>query len=153
MKNTRTGCRTGFTFKNIPVAIINSYAHSGLQQSQQSFRWSLVWGGLGFGFLLVAVSVLLFGKPTKGALASGIAGALVEVFAGTYLYLYKYASDQLAAFRTSLESTQRLLLANSMCEKLEGELEQTRRAELIGLMVRSAVDSQEPPQMSKEMHA
>jgi len=34
------------------------------------------------------------------ALASGIGGAIVEVFAGTYLYLYKHASDQLAAFRT-----------------------------------------------------
>ncbi len=63
----------------------------------------------------------------------------MEVFAGTYLYLYKHASDQLAAFRVSLESTQRLLLANSMCEKLEGEIEQKTRAELIQLMVDSAV--------------
>jgi hypothetical protein len=63
----------------------------------------------------------------------------LELFAGTYLYLYKHASDQLAAFRTGLESTQRLLLANSMCEKLEGEVEQTTRAELIHLMVDSAV--------------
>ncbi len=63
----------------------------------------------------------------------------MEVFAGTYLYLYKHASDQLAASRASLESTQRLLLANSMCEKLEGEVEQTTRAELIRLMVNSAV--------------
>jgi hypothetical protein len=100
------------------LSIINSYYHSGLQQSQQSFRWSLIWGGIGFGFLIVAVSVLLFRQPTEVAFASGIAGTLVEVFAGTYLYLYKHASDQLAAFRTSLESTQHLLLANSLCEKL-----------------------------------
>jgi hypothetical protein len=73
------------------------------------------------------------------ALTSGIAGALVEMFAGTYLYLYKHASDQLAAFRTSLEGTQRLLLANSMCEKLEGEQEQKTRAELIRMMASSAV--------------
>ena len=66
----------------------------------------------------------------------------MEVFAGTYLYLYKHASDQLAAFRASLESTQRLLLANSMCEKLEGEVEQTTRAELIRLMVNSALQLQ-----------
>lgn len=124
------------------LAIINSYYQSGLQQSQQSFRWSLIWGGIGFGFLIFAVGVLLFRQPTEVAFASGIAGALVEVFAGTYLYLYKHASDQLAAFRTSLESTQRLLLANSMCEKLEGEIEQTTRAELIRLMVNSAVNSQ-----------
>jgi len=53
------------------------------------------------------------------------------------------SSDQLAAFCTSLESTQRLLLANGMCEKLDGEVEQTTRAELIRLMVQSTVNS--PP--------
>jgi Cyanobacterial TRADD-N associated 2-Transmembrane domain len=121
------------------LSIINSYYQSGLQQSQQSFKWSLIWGGIGLGFLIAAISFLLFRQPTEVAIASGIGGAIVEVFAGTYLYLYKHTSDQLAAFRASLESTQRLLLANSMCEKLEGEVEQTTRAELIRLMVNSAV--------------
>ncbi len=121
------------------LSIINSYYQSGLQQSQQSFKWSLIWGGIGLGFLIAAISFLLLRQPTEVAIASGIGGAIVEVFAGTYLYLYKHASDQLAAFRASLESTQRLLLANSMCEKLEGEVEQTTRAELIRLMVNSAV--------------
>jgi len=121
------------------LSIINSYYQSGLQQSQQSFKWSLIWGGVGLVFLIAAVGFLLFRQPTEVAFASGIGGAFMEVFAGTYLYLYKHASDQLAAFRVSLESTQRLLLANSMCEKLEGEVEQTTRAELIRLMVNSAV--------------
>src|SRR5258708_23709575 len=121
------------------LSIINSYYQSGLQQSQQSFKWSLIWGGIGLGFLIAAVGFLLWRQPTEVAIASGIGGAFVELFAGTYLYLYKHASDQLAAFRASLESTQRLLLANSMCEKLEGEVEQTTRSELIRLMVQSAV--------------
>jgi len=121
------------------LAIINSYYQSGLNQSQQSFKWSLIWGGIGLGFLIAAISFLLLRQPTEVAIASGIGGAIVEVFAGTYLYLYKNASDQLAAFRASLESKQRLLLANSMCEKLEGDVEQTTRAELVRLMVNSAV--------------
>jgi hypothetical protein len=121
------------------LLIINSYYQSGLQQSQQSFKWSLIWGGIGLGFLIAAIGFLLWQQPTEVAIASGIGGAIVEVFAGTYLYLYKHASDQLAAFRAGLESTQRLLLANSMCERLEGEVEQTTRAELIRLMVNSAV--------------
>jgi len=124
------------------LSIINSYYQSGLQQSQQSFKWSLIWGGIGLGFLIAAIGFLLWRQPTEVAIASGIGGAIVEVFAGTYLYLYKHASDQLAAFRAGLESTQRLLLANSMCEKLEGEVEQTTRAELIRLMVNSAVQLQ-----------
>src|SRR5207302_5661239 len=85
------------------LSIINSYYQSGLQQSQQSFQWSLIWGGIGLAFLIAAVSFLLVREPTEVALASGIGGAIVEVFAGTYLYLYKHASDQLAAFRASLE--------------------------------------------------
>ncbi len=121
------------------LAIINSYYQSGLQQSQRSFFWSLVWGGVGLAFLIAAVMILLFRQPTEVAWSSGVAAAFMEVFAGTYLYLYKHASDQLAAFRVSLESTQRLLLANSMCEKLEGDVEQQTRAELIRLMVNSAV--------------
>lgn len=121
------------------LSIINSYYQSGLQQSQRSFNWSLIWGGIGLVFLIAAVGFLLLRQPTEVAYASGVGGAFMEVFAGTYLYLYKHASDQLAAFRASLESTQRLLLANSMCEKLEGEVEQTTRAELIRLMVNSAV--------------
>lgn len=123
------------------LAIINSYYQSGLEQSQQSFVWSLIWGGIGLIFLMTAVGVLLFGQPTEVAFASTIGGALLELFAGTYLVLYKHASDQLAVFRASLERTQRLLLANSMCEQLEGEIEKTTRAELIRLMVNSAVNT------------
>lgn len=123
------------------LSIINSYYQSGLQQSQQSFQWSLIWGGIGLTFLIAAVSFLLFHQATEVALASGIGGAIVEVFAATYLYLYKHASDQLAAFRSSLEDTQRLLLVNSMCEKLEGEIEQRTRADLIQSMVNSVVNN------------
>lgn len=120
------------------LAIINSYYQSGLQQSQKSFQWSLIWGGIGLVFFIAAVSFLIIRQPSEVAFASGIGGTIVEIFAGTYLYLYKHASDQLAAFRTSLESTQRLLLANSMCEKLKGDVEQKTRAELISLIVQSA---------------
>jgi hypothetical protein len=126
------------------LAIVNSYYQSGLEQSQQSFHWSLIWGGIGLVFFIAAVSFLLLHQSNEVALASGLGGAVVEVLAGTFLYLYKHASDQLAAFRSSLEGTQRLLLANSMCERLEGEIEQTTRAELIRLVVGSALNGPVP---------
>ncbi len=124
------------------LAIVNSYYQSGLQQSQRSFHWSLIWGGIGFGFLIVAVLVLLFQQSLRVAVASGVGGVLVEVFAGTYLYLYKHASDQLAQCRSSLDNTQWLLLANSMCEQLEGEVKQTARAELVKLIGTAATSGQ-----------
>lgn len=118
--------------------IINSYYLNGLEQSKKSFFWSLIWGGIGSGFLLVAVSVLLLRQPTEIAYASGIGGVLVEMFAGTYLYLYKHASDQLAKYRFALENMQKILLANSMCEGLNTEAKQNARIDLIRLVVASA---------------
>ncbi len=56
------------------LSIINSYYQSGLQQSQQSFKWSLIWGGIGLGFLIGAISFLLLRQPTEVAIASGIGG-------------------------------------------------------------------------------
>jgi transcriptional regulator with XRE-family HTH domain len=124
------------------LAIINSYYLNGLEQSQQSFRWSLIWGGIGLVFFVIAVIVLLFRQPAEVAYVSGIGGAIVEVFAGTYLYLYKHASDQLGRFRFALDNTQRILLANSMCESLEKAEMQSMRAELIRLIVNSATKTE-----------
>lgn len=132
------------------LSIINNYYISGLEQSQQSFRWSLIWGGIGFAFLLAAVAFVLFRQPSLVATISVISGAIVEIIAAVYLYLYKHASDQLAAFRTSLEGTQRLLLANSMCEKLTGEKEQTTRSELIHMMAESALNVPSPLRVSRK---
>jgi len=135
------------------LEIVNSYYQSGLRQSQQSFRWSLIWGGVGLAFLIAAVSVLLFRQPSEVAWVSALGGAIVEVFAGTYLVLYKNTSDQLSKFRESLEETQRLLLANSMCERLEGELEQNTRAEIIKQIVSSVVHGKQIAKTTKEHQA
>ena len=82
--------------------------------------------------------MLLFRQPTEIAYASGIGGVLVEMFAGTYLYLYKHASDQLATYRLALENMQKILLANSMCEGLDTEAKESARIDLIRLVVTSA---------------
>ena len=132
------------------VEIINSYYLNGLEQSKKSFFWSLIWGGIGSGFLLVAVSVLLFRQPTEIAYASGIGGILVEMFAGTYLYLYKHASDQLSLYRLALENMQKLLLANSRCEGLDTEAKQNARLDLIHLVVTSATQLDIPSSGSQK---
>ena len=130
--------------------IINAYYLNGLEQSKKSFLWSLIWGRIGSGFLLVAVSVLLFRQPTEIAYASGIGGVLVEMFTGTYLYLYKHASDQLATYRLALENLQKLLLANSMCEGLGTEAKQNARIDLIHLIATSATQPDLPSSGSQK---
>ncbi len=65
------------------------------------------------------------------AVVSLISGALIEVISGINFYLYGKTSVQLADFQTRLDVTQRFLLANSMCESLEGDYKQKARSELI----------------------
>ena len=132
------------------LAIVNSYYESGLGQSQRSFRWSLIWSGVGFCFFLAAVGFILLQKPTEIAIISAIGGAIIEILASTHLIIYRRATDQLALFRSSLESTQWILLANSMCEKLEGEASQKTRADIISRIVDSAVKHSPIPLPQKE---
>ena len=60
-----------------------------------------------------------------------IAGAVVEVVSGVVFYLYGKTSSQLSIFHSRLEVLQRYLLANSICESLDGEARNTARAALI----------------------
>lgn len=126
------------------LAIVNSYYQGGLEQSKQSFRWSLIWCGFGLGFFLIAVCIILFQQSPEISIISAISGAIIEISASTYLLLHRRASDQLSTFRSSLESTQWILLANSMCENLEGEAKQNTRAEIIRMIVDGAVHKQPP---------
>jgi transcriptional regulator with XRE-family HTH domain len=134
------------------TAIIIAYYYNGLEQSKKSFVWSLIWGGIGSGFLLGAITVLLFRQPTEIAYASGIGDVLVEMFAGTYLYLYKHASDQLATYRPALENMQKILLANSMCEGLDTEAKQSARIDLIRSVGTSATQLDIPSSNSQKLN-
>jgi hypothetical protein len=60
-----------------------------------------------------------------------ISGAVVEVVSSLVFYLYGKTSSQLSAFRPRLEVLQRYLLANSICESLDGEERNRVRAALI----------------------
>jgi len=116
------------------LEIINSYYQNVLYQAKESFQWALVAAGSGLIFFLVAIGFLVHEKSEKVSNVSLISGALVEVIAGINFYLYSRASDQLSRFHTRLDVTQRFLLANSLCENLEGEIKHETRAELIRLI-------------------
>jgi len=60
-----------------------------------------------------------------------ISGALVELIAGINFYLYSRCVSQLADFHVRLDLTQRFLLANSICEGLDGDFKQQARSDLV----------------------
>lgn len=120
------------------LQIINNYYQSVLYQAQRSFTWALIAAGVGLAFFLAAIAFLIFQQPANISQVSLISGALIEVISAINFYLYGRASNQLAFFHNRLDRTQRYLLANSVCENLEGEIKQTTRAELARAMFGSA---------------
>ena len=116
------------------IELLTSYYNAVLAQARKSFTWALVAAGIGLAFFLGSVAFLLFMQSTAVAVpvaAVGvIGGALVEVIAGINFWLYSKTTAQLAAFHQHLDQTQRFLLANSICESLEGEAKQQVRSSL-----------------------
>jgi len=117
------------------LQIGNSYYINMLRQSQQSFVWALIGGGIGIVFFIVAIFLFVFRQPTNlsylGPLITALGGAVVEVIAGIMLSLYGRASNQAASYHVRLDRIQRFLVANSACESLEGDIKHTTRAEII----------------------
>jgi hypothetical protein len=111
--------------------ILTGYYTTALAQANQSFRWALVAGVLGLAFFFGAVAFLLAKQDQSIATVSVIGGALVEVISGILFYLYGKTTTQLANFQPRLVQTQRFLLANAICESLEGEEKQKARASLV----------------------
>jgi hypothetical protein len=117
------------------IRLLESYYQDGLAQARRSFNWALIAAGIGLAFFLAAVTFLLITQAAPVAVpvavVSAIGGALVEVVAGINFFLYSKTTTQLAAFHQHLDQTQRFLLANNICESLEGDTKQSARASLI----------------------
>ena len=114
------------------IQLLTTYYQISLDQARRSFRWALAAAGIGLIFFLAAVGFLLFNQQSQGvATASIISGSLIEVISGINFYLYGKTSAQFAEFHTRLGHTQRYLLANSLCEGLDGDFKQQARVDLV----------------------
>jgi hypothetical protein len=120
------------------LPLIAAIYSSVLRQANRSFIAALIAAGIGLVFFIAAVSFLLLERPASVSIISLIAGALVEVIAGVNFYLYTRASNQLSTFHLRLDKTQNFLLANSVCENLEGEIKQQTRADLVYTIANSS---------------
>ena len=113
------------------IDLLTNYYNTVLQQATMSFRSALIAAGVGLSFFIGAIVFLLVTQSQAIAAISVISGALVEVIAGINFYLYNKTTVQLSNFHQHLDQTQRFLLANSMCEAIEGETKQTTRASIV----------------------
>ncbi len=116
------------------IAILDSYYRTALDQAEKSFRSAQVLSGIGVFFFFSAAIILLMQQSRDLALVAIIGGATVEVVAGLVFWLYGRAATQLVHFYERLEQSQRFLLANTFCEKLDNDTKQRSRADLIAAM-------------------
>jgi hypothetical protein len=122
------------------LELLAGYHEIVLAQSRRSFFWALIGAGIGLLFFLAAVVFALLTSSTAGALIPLLSGAIVEVIAGIVFFLYGRAAIQLSSFHGRLETLQRYMLANSICESLDGEERTKARAALIQEISRAAAD-------------
>lgn len=120
------------------IELLERFYSAALGQAQQSFRSALVAACAGFLFFLVAIGFLVVTQSPAIALVNVVSGTVVEVIAGLNFVLYGRATEQFGIFHMRLETTQRFLMANSICESIEGDLKHSTRADLVRMI--AAID-------------
>jgi hypothetical protein len=123
------------------LELLAGYHQIALAQSRRSFSWALVGSGLGLCFFIAAATFALTYGNTLTAVIPLLSGAIVEIVAGIVFMLYGKTTSQLSSFHSRLEVLQRYLLANSLCESLEGDERNKARAALIQEISRPQVDA------------
>jgi hypothetical protein len=113
------------------IALLGSYHKQVLGQAQKSFLWALIAAGIGLLFLLGAIILRLINYQVDTSVISVVCGLIVEFISVVNFYLYNRASLQMAEYQERLDRTQRFLIANSICEGLEGDIKQKTRSRLV----------------------
>jgi hypothetical protein len=125
------------------VAISEMYYTTSLHHAQRLFRWALMTAGVALVFFLVAVASQVLQKSVNGALISLASGGVFAAIAVLNFWLYGRIFHQFRAFDERLDRTQQYLLANSICEHLQGEVKQATQIELIRAMMHSLTVQEE----------
>ena len=116
------------------LPIGNRYYESVLQQSQRSFQSALVLSIIGTSLIFASIIFLLIRQPPNISYVSLAGGVVLDVIGGLNFYLYGRASALLLTFQPPLDRIGRFLLANSVCENLEGDIKNTTRAKLVEII-------------------
>jgi hypothetical protein len=113
------------------IQLLTAYYSQILGQANRSFVLALSSAAIGLAFFIVAIIFALALQSVVIAAISAGGGVLGEFIAAIIFRLHWKASAQLDKIHNGLELTQRYLLANSLCEGLEGEIKDITRAQLV----------------------
>lgn len=111
------------------MELLAEYHQIALAQSRRIFFWALVGSGVGLIFLVASVQAF--------STEIFLSGVMVEIIAGIVFVLYGKTIPQLNSFQRRLDALGTCLLANSLCEALDGDERNRVRAALIQEIIRS----------------
>lgn len=123
------------------IELLIAYYNEILSQAKKSFNWALIAAGVGLIFFIFSVVVLIAIQNVDISIISALCGLIIEFISAINFYLYNRATLQMAIYQERLDRTQRFLLANSLCEGLEGETKLKSRSNLIDIIARTTYSS------------
>ena len=113
------------------MEILSNYYNVGIEQSNRSFKSASIAAGAGLVFFIIAITYTIW-NPQQNIVSVASLGTTLSGFISMIcFYLYNKSTSQLSGFHEKLYMTQRYLLANSMCEGLEGESKEKTRSAII----------------------
>ena len=111
---------------------IKAYYTLSKTQAKSSFRLAAWMCVLGFVLLVAAVAIPLFSEGKyEVSIITAIGGAIVEVIAGTSLFIYKNSLSQLNHYYESLHDNERFLSNVNLVRKLSFEKQDEMYIEII----------------------
>ncbi len=114
------------------ISLLINYYQDVLGQAKTSFWSAIISEVVGLLCLIgTLVFLLITRSPIIVPIFTGVSGVIAQFIAALQFFLFGETRKQLAYFHHQLNQTQRFLLANSVCESLEGEAKQVARTELV----------------------
>jgi hypothetical protein len=132
------------------IGLLLNYHEIVQAQSRRSFNWALIGAGVGLAFFLIAAGFTIWTGKTVEAIIPVISGAVVEIVASIVFYLYGKTASQMGEFHGRLERLQLYLVANSMCESLQGEKRDETRSDLIREIAMVAHRAPRPEEITQQ---
>ena len=128
------------------VAELREYYVINKQQARNSFSAALFICIL--GFLIFASGVILsYYSPTESVIQyTTISGAIVEIIAGLFFWLYSKATKQINLFHSSLLGTQKFLTAI----QLVNEISKDNKDQIYSYIIKKIIDNKEDFEIEME---
>ena len=112
------------------LLLMAGYHRFVVSQASRCFFWGLAGMGMGLVFFVLAALYGIATGDAAAAMVPALGGFAMAAVAGLLFHLYGRTAAEVSGFQDRLDLVQRHLLANSICETLDGDRREQTRADL-----------------------